>query len=1400
MSIELKISPHKKYLKNIILTKQEEDQKNQTKDKEKQKSKISQKYSIKLLTSFGCNTSGSIQDCINFITRNNYILYTVGNNIIIREISFIDNDKDRLTSITHLSKQNNIFILQLSKYSKKVTSMSVSNDKNIFVLCEDIEENKNIYSTISLYYLGKLSVLNDKNIEPIRKVITNKYKNFKSCSFGVDGDYLCAICTEVATSKLKGVIYNLQIAKKFELNETEPLSVFDLEFKPKNTTNSTINKKFITNTNITKISYNKKIISTSGLNNLSFFYIYEGKPREIPNTVPKTKNFVDHCFINKDKNISSESKDSNNKNQLLYAVITANNELYILQGIEKSFDKTASLSMSSKNSVSSNLYKTEQRIEKFIIRQYLSNIFDNKFSLTTKIKVINQNNYYNGLIIGNQEGDLLFLEKVENANVNLNSTNNKNVNLYNKIRVVHRKIPSECTGICFNNDESILCVAFKNNEISYCDLKNSFDKIKQNDFEIKFNILSEGFHHSPITAMDNSIQRNILVTSSTKDSSVKIWNYITGLSEYCSLIFSEEIQENKQILKNFNILSLALHPTGYYLALANEEMIWFFFVCYRKLRFYGTEQIKISNSPLSNRKRTNCNILKFSNGGHILVAGSLDNYVFIINSYSREVLDSYQIDIEGNINDIIFSEDDNFIYVICSNGCVYEINLIHGENKLLIKQDNINFTNGFFYFTQELIAGKNIKHYNILICGTDKKKKNYSIAEISYTLQLKKNDMDINLSTLTSINEKVTCIISIQPEKHEKICIVCGTLDGKIILIQSPVNKSEYKYDEIYVHKNKITKLIYIKQSHLLFSCGDDGNIFMFSIHEIFGEATFYENQINHISQIITFLDVGLGENTLLPIWEIDKIEKTKGKKYLLEKKFEEEKNKILKENKKEVNNKVKEIKIKQDEEKNKMINKTDELELQIVQEREDHKDNYEFMINEINKKQNGELSLYEEACNDYEKEINQIKSELTELDNMYDEEMDKIEKKYRAKFYDLRTDFEKRSNAILEENEKILAKYEREQDDKYCFITNLEIGSEIDQKNILIERDKINEENKNNLNLLNEELKNLKKRKTELEIILQDKEKDIHDLFSKINYFQEVSARIKRNNNQINIDKSELSEKMVELKKLMEKREITDKFSDNLRKELYKRNSEINNKYKEILNAYNNQKESNRILERNINSVNTKALIVEGDKEKAHIALEECKKENQKLKSKTENINRLFDDVISKIYNSFQTKNKYDVYKCACEIYRLFLTDEYSNTIKKKTLEGNILFDFGLQIRTLEKKINLDKNLMKMLKNNYKKYKKAKLNENATLLEGCSNTKVRNVDLLKNVEDLSAELRTLEENKNSSTQSMSKSNIKKINKSTSAREIFPLPPLKSNSSAKNKISQISENSLNEID
>ena len=97
MSIQLKVSPK---IKN--LGKEKTNQKLQNK-----------KYHSQLLTSFGCDTSGKIKDCVNFISKNNYIVYAVGNTIMIRELSFNDNDRDKLASISNLSKQNNIFIHQL---------------------------------------------------------------------------------------------------------------------------------------------------------------------------------------------------------------------------------------------------------------------------------------------------------------------------------------------------------------------------------------------------------------------------------------------------------------------------------------------------------------------------------------------------------------------------------------------------------------------------------------------------------------------------------------------------------------------------------------------------------------------------------------------------------------------------------------------------------------------------------------------------------------------------------------------------------------------------------------------------------------------------------------------------------------------------------------------------------------------------------------------------------------------------------------------------------------------------------------------------------------------------------------------------------------------------------------
>ena len=1356
MSIQLKVSPK---IKN--LGKEKTNQKLQNK-----------KYHSQLLTSFGCDTSGKIKDCVNFISKNNYIVYASGNTIMIRELSFNDNDRDKLASISHLSKQNNIFIHQLSAKSKRVTSMHVSQDKNLLIISEELEDNnKNLYSTISIYYLGKFSILNDKKIEPIRKIITDQFININSLSLGKDNDYLCGLCTETNTGNIKGIIYDIQMKKKFELNETLPVSLFSVE------------------QNVNKISYNRKIIGTSGLNVLNFFYLYEGQVKKITTPIPKNKNFVAHWFIPKDKNLT-RTEEEKMKNKILYIILTEENEIYIIQGVDRAIDKLSLFSSDVKNSLSkvdTNVYKTDHlRIDSFIIRQYISNIFENEYSLATNLRLINQNSFCNGLIVGNKNGDLLFMEK--NRSINLDS-DSKNLSIYKKIRLIHREIKSECTGISLSYDQSVLCLSFKNNEISYCDLKNSFESMKvSNDFELKFHLLCDGYHHSPITSMDVSTQRNILITSSNKDSSIKIWNYLKGSSEYCSLIFSEEKQENKRILKNFNILSLALHPSGYYLALSNQAMIWFFFIYYKQLKFYGTEQITNTNNDKVFEDRIQCHILKFSNGGQYLIAGNLVNNIFVIDSYTREILNNFNIKIRGRFNDIILSDDDTYIYVVCNNGHIYDINLLSGNIRLLIKQDNINFINSFSYIDEKLIGGNNIKIYNLLICGKDIVSENYSITEVTYTIEPKNDEIDTSSSSMVYLTEKISSILFIESEKMQNSCIVLGTLDGKIIITKSPINEAEYKYRELSIHKGPITKLIYSKETHLLFSCGEDGNIFISVIQEIDGDEAFYESLIFNIGQVADLKNGGLGENVLLPSWEMDKIEKTKGKKDILEKDFEKKIKEILEKNENEINGILKDMKNNQSEQINKMMDKLSELELEIKRQNEENRDNYNFIINEMNNKQNDEFSLYEVASADYEKEITSLRNQLAEIDRMYEEENEFLENEYQNKFYEIKKYFEKRTKAIKEEDEKIVEDYLREKDNKNIFVNNLEVENEIDNKNILLEQDKVNDEYNNKIKKLKQEIQNLKKKHSELEEILEEKEKETNTLQRRVVYSEENSRIIKDQNNKVEAETKNLKEKIIELKKIIENKKLTNKFEEKLRKELYKKNTEINNKYKEIIKEYNIQKNKNRILERNINKVNTKALLIEDGRGKAHLALSANERENIRLKRKSKHLKNLLEEIVAKVYKSLQSINKNEVYKCACELYRLFLTDEYKNTIKKNTLDIDILYEFRFKIKGLEKQLNSDKIQLNFLQEQHDTYKKKMYKDNSSLLSGCTNVTKKSINLMKNVENLTSEIKNLEETKNlnnSSIVGIYDIKNKQSNLSNTSKDL--LPPISYATINKNK-------------
>ena len=272
---------------------------------------------------------------------------------------------------------------------------------------------------------------------------------------------------------------------------------------------------------------------------------------------------MDHCWI------------SDPKCPLL-GVITDTNDLIIYTAVFF------------KNNLSMNEEDINQPIERFAIKQTLNNIFNittvkENYINSQKIKLNELNlictrikSYEEGLIIGSNKGNILFIEKLPNGE-------------YLPIRFSLKDKESAVTGICLENiNELLLVVGFQSNEIAYLSLKDILANIKNPDYNLELNLICDGFHKGPISCMDVSLQRPIIITCSREDKSIRVWNYLTGHCENCKIVL-EEKEDSKD--KEIHFLSIAIHPNGYYVAISDSEMIRFFHLCYKELRFYSNDQV-----------------------------------------------------------------------------------------------------------------------------------------------------------------------------------------------------------------------------------------------------------------------------------------------------------------------------------------------------------------------------------------------------------------------------------------------------------------------------------------------------------------------------------------------------------------------------------------------------------------------------------------------------------------------------------------------------------------------------------------------------------------------------------------------------------------------------------------
>jgi len=209
-----------------------------------------------------------------------------------------------------------------------------------------------------------------------------------------------------------------------------------------------------------------------------------------------------------------------------------------------------------------------------------------------------------------------------------------------------------------------MVIGYNTNEICYMNIDQINVNLKNRLFEIRFELVCDGFHQGPITSMDVALQRPIIITSSQTDKTIRVWNYLTGHCEYCKIILTEK----DDIEKEMDILAVAIHPNGYYIAVSDREMIRFFHLCYKELRFYNNDVVNNENP------KANCHLLRFSHGGNLLAAVS-GKTLFVIRAYTRETLRVFRSNHTGQIKNIVFHETDYFVYTIGNDGMIIEYNL-----------------------------------------------------------------------------------------------------------------------------------------------------------------------------------------------------------------------------------------------------------------------------------------------------------------------------------------------------------------------------------------------------------------------------------------------------------------------------------------------------------------------------------------------------------------------------------------------------------------------------------------------------------------------------------------------------------------------------------------------------
>ncbi len=1243
-----------------------------------------------ILKAFGADLNTNTRDNILFV--NKALLYPCGKHLALRDLSL------RGENDSHKNEQLFIF---LENDIKEINCLNVSKDSYLLLVTSE----NNDHSEINVYNLSKISFSSFTIFKPRRKIMSSEYTKFIYACFTQDGNNLCAI-GEDKTGNIKLVVYDIQSFKKFKIDNYTAKFTVDL---PRGAN---------------KISFlNNKIFCISGKNCLSFWILYENNCREFKSTVNLAKNYVDHCWI-------SDPKCP------LISVITDTNDLIIYNAVFF------------KNNLSINEEDINQPIERFAVKQTLNNIFNittvkenyinsqrirlNELNLIcTRIK-----SYDDGLIIGSNKGNILFIEKLPNGD-------------YLPIRFSLKDKESEITGICLENlNELLLVVGFKSNEIAYLGLKEILSNIKNPDYNLELNLICDGFHKGAISCMDVSLQRPIIITCSKEDKSIRVWNYLTGHCENCKIVL-EEKEDSKE--KEINFLSIAIHPNGYYVAISDSEMIRFFHLCYKELRFYSNDQVGNEQS------KPNCSIIKFSNGGHLLAAVS-ERKIYVIRSFSRETLRIFNTPHKGNIVSIYFHDEDSFIYSCGTDGTVVQYNLFNFDtvkltNKLNTYNDSIicrNYTK-INKFKQKIAQINNIVSIGYTPTG------DFMISNLKFEGS-KTEEMSQVKYTYGKIDEHGVSCCHIHTKRYEIQSVAVGTLNGKVCLYSKKIDNEVInekdknnsnnlenldvnitKFDGVLSHSAKVNFLYFSRDTNLLFSAGDDGNIFIYAIYEYpDGDiAAFDENRLVTIGQLNSILDEGLGDNVLMSLNEInlnDEKMHNKEEEIIKLKKTAEESNKLFE---KQLTNKEEEMNLQREKE-------IEELK-QTIEEMREQRNN---LINEYEKKVEENLQEHRKKFNEREansnlkfeelhKQINELKNLNKNMKNEYDQKLKNDNDNQLIKFKELEFFLKKNVDELNKKNEKLEKNIEEAKNNEIKKMRLIENEHEAALK---LKNEKFNEILRQNQRDIEEKINiisKLNEKIAKLEKSIAGNESNIKNYKDENHYLADADQKYRAKLDEIELEKDQVTKKLKDLEENYQEKSKLENFSNQLKNELYKKNYELSAKFKKEVASREELRDTSKTLEKQLED--TINLLINREKEimKNKQIIDEFKGKLEVSRKDTVTAQKEFDGLLRNIYDAFQTNDKKNILIAIKEIYKNYVLNNSKKFYEQGKININVRIELEKQIEHLQNELDYKKEVsIKKGQEQVIEYRK-KMEENALLIQEMSKIKKLNAEMANQIKNL---------------------------------------------------------------